>query len=70
MPLRGQGDHGTNDGPPGDLYVRINVASSKKFTRKGNDIYIDTNILVKQNCIYLNICNINVIKNITILLIT
>ncbi|MDU3351452.1 MAG: DnaJ C-terminal domain-containing protein, partial [Clostridium sp.] len=44
MPLRGQGDHGTNDGPPGDLYVRINVASSKKFTRKGNDIYIDTHI--------------------------
>lgn len=44
MPLRGQGDHGTNDGSPGDLYVRINVASSKKFTRKGNDIYIDTHI--------------------------
>lgn len=44
MPFRGQGDHGTNDGPPGDLYVRINVASSKKFTRKGNDIYIDTHI--------------------------
>jgi molecular chaperone DnaJ len=44
MPLRGQGDHGTNDGPAGDLYVRINVTSSKKFTRKGNDIYIDANI--------------------------
>ncbi|MCR1952279.1 MULTISPECIES: molecular chaperone DnaJ [unclassified Clostridium] len=44
MPLRGQGDHGTNDGTPGDLYVRINVAPSKKFTRKGNDIYIDTHI--------------------------
>lgn len=44
MPLRGQGDHGTNDGPPGDLYVRINVTPSKKFTRKGNDIYIDAHI--------------------------
>ncbi|WP_411168650.1 molecular chaperone DnaJ [Clostridium sp. MB05] len=44
MPLRGQGDHGTNDGPAGDLYVRINVTSSKKFTRKGNDIYIDAHI--------------------------
>ncbi|WP_195263261.1 molecular chaperone DnaJ [Clostridium sp. 1001275B_160808_H3] len=44
MPLRGQGDHGTNDGTPGDLYVRINVAPSKKFTRKGTDIYIDTHI--------------------------
>ncbi|MBS5937178.1 molecular chaperone DnaJ [Clostridium sartagoforme] len=44
MPLRGQGDHGTNDGPPGDLYVRINVSPSKKFVRKGNDIYYDTHI--------------------------
>ncbi|GAA0763602.1 molecular chaperone DnaJ [Clostridium sartagoforme] len=44
MPLRGQGDHGANNGPAGDLYVRINVAPSKKFTRKGNDIYIDTHI--------------------------
>ena len=44
MPLRGQGNHGTNDGPPGDLYVRINVAPSKTFVRKGNDIYIDSHI--------------------------
>ena len=44
MPLRGQGNPGTNDGPPGDLYVRINVSASKKFVRKGNDIYIDTHI--------------------------
>lgn len=44
MPLRGQGHHGTNNGQPGDLYLVINVAPSKKFTRKGNDIYIDTHI--------------------------
>lgn len=44
MPLRGQGHHGTNNGQPGDLYILINVAPSKQFTRKGNDIYIDTNI--------------------------
>ena len=44
MPLRGQGHHGTNNGQPGDLYIVINVAPSKKFTRKGNDIYIDTHI--------------------------
>lgn len=44
MPLRGQGEHGLNDGPPGDLYIRINVAPSKKFVRKGNDIYLDTHI--------------------------
>ena len=44
MPLRGQGNHGTNDGPPGDLYVRINVAPSKNCVITGNDIYIDTHI--------------------------
>ncbi|ATD54693.1 molecular chaperone DnaJ [Clostridium chauvoei] len=44
MPLRGQGEHGTNDGPPGDLYIRINVTPSKKFIRKGNDIYVDVHI--------------------------
>ncbi len=44
MPLRGQGNHGNNNGPAGDLYIRINVSSSKIFVRKGNDIYIDTHI--------------------------
>lgn len=44
MPLRGQGEHGLRGGSPGDLYIRINVAPSKEFTRKGNDIYIDTHI--------------------------
>ena len=32
------------DGLPGDLYIRINVAKSKQFDRRGNDIYIDTHI--------------------------
>ena len=44
MPLRGQGEHGENGGTPGDLYIKIRVAPSKKFVRKGNDIYIDTHI--------------------------
>lgn len=44
MPLRGQGEHGANGGPPGDLYVRINVTPSKTFKRKGFDIYIDYTI--------------------------
>lgn len=44
MPLRGQGEHGSNDGPPGDLYIRINVSRSSKFDRRGNDIFIDTHI--------------------------
>ena len=44
IPIRGQGEHGSNGGPAGDLYVRIHVASSKQFERRGNDIYIDTHI--------------------------
>ena len=44
MPLRGQGEHGTNGGPAGDLYIKINVSGSKKFERRGNDIYIETHI--------------------------
>ena len=44
MPLRGQGEHGSNGGPAGDLYIRINVSGSRKFERRGNDIYIDTHI--------------------------
>lgn len=44
MPLRGQGEHGNNGGSPGDLYIKIRVASSKQFVRKGNDIYVDTHI--------------------------
>lgn len=44
IPLRGQGEHGANGGPPGDLYVRISVSPSKVFKRKNFDIYIDSHI--------------------------
>lgn len=44
MPMRGQGEHGTNGGPAGDLYVNIRVAPHATFKRKGTDIYIDTHI--------------------------
>lgn len=44
MPMRGQGEHGVNGGPAGDLYVNIRVASHPTFKRKGFDIYIDTHI--------------------------
>ena len=44
MPLRGQGEHGERGGSPGDLYIKIRVAPSKQFNRKGNDIYVDTHI--------------------------
>ncbi|SHI38003.1 molecular chaperone DnaJ [Clostridium cavendishii DSM 21758] len=41
MPLRGQGEHGANGGPAGDLYIKINVTPSKVFKRQGFDLYID-----------------------------
>lgn len=44
MPIRGQGEHGNNGGPAGDLYINIRVANHPTFKRKGVDIYIDTHI--------------------------
>jgi molecular chaperone DnaJ len=44
IPLRGQGEHGVNGGPPGDLYVNIRVTASSTFKRQGFDIYIDEHV--------------------------
>ncbi|MBU5591032.1 molecular chaperone DnaJ [Clostridium sp. MSJ-4] len=44
MPLRGQGEHGVNGGPPGDLYINIRVSPHSTFIRRGFDIYMDTHI--------------------------
>lgn len=44
LPLRGQGEHGVNGGPSGDLYINIKVAPHPVFKRKDFDIYIDTHI--------------------------
>ena len=37
--LIGQGKQGKNGGKNGDLYIKINIENSKKYTLKGNDIY-------------------------------
>jgi len=39
--LAHEGEHGDNGGPPGDLYVAVNVKPHKIFTRKGNDLLCD-----------------------------
>lgn len=44
LPLRGEGEPGTNGGPSGDLYINIRVATDPVFKRKGVDIIIDTHI--------------------------
>ncbi|MDV3428681.1 MAG: molecular chaperone DnaJ [Bacillota bacterium] len=44
IPLRGQGEHGTNGGPSGDLYINIRVSPHPKFKRNGFDISFDTHI--------------------------
>lgn len=41
IPLRGEGESGEKGGPPGDLYVYINVNPHEIFTREGNDIFCE-----------------------------
>jgi len=42
--LRGEGNAGENGVPPGDLYVALNVAPHRFFTRHESDIYLETKI--------------------------
>lgn len=38
--LRGQGEPGIRGGPPGDLYIVLNVASHELFKRQGDDLWL------------------------------
>jgi len=38
--VQGKGLHGSNGGPSGDLYIVVNVADDKTFTRKDKDIHV------------------------------
>ena len=42
--LSGEGEHGFNNGRPGDLYVAITVKPHPIFTRKGNDLVCEAPI--------------------------
>jgi len=46
--LAGQGQPGHSGGPPGDLYVEVQVAPSSRFERKGNDVYGDVTVNLVQ----------------------
>ena len=45
--LRGQGNQGVN-APDGDLYVKLNVESSKRFRRQGADVHSTIQIHLAQ----------------------
>jgi len=42
--LSGEGEMGENGGPPGDLYVHMNVRPHDIFTRDGSDLYCEVPI--------------------------
>ena len=48
IPLRGQGQPGSNGGPVGDLYIVLNVSPSTVFERQGDDLWIDVPITFSQ----------------------
>ncbi|MBE5817339.1 MAG: molecular chaperone DnaJ [Clostridiales bacterium] len=39
IPLRGEGNPGTNGGPNGDLYIAVTVKGHDYFKRNGHDVY-------------------------------
>ncbi|GHU29896.1 chaperone protein DnaJ [Betaproteobacteria bacterium] len=39
--LTGEGEHGVNGGPPGDLYVQIHLKQHAVFQREGNDLHCE-----------------------------
>jgi curved DNA-binding protein len=46
--LSGKGNPGMQGGPPGDLYLNVNVVSHPIFARDGNDIHIEKSITFTQ----------------------
>ncbi|MDR3072513.1 MAG: molecular chaperone DnaJ [Clostridiales Family XIII bacterium] len=46
--LTGQGEPGKNGGPPGDLYIVIEVEKHELFTREGNDLRLEIPISFDQ----------------------
>jgi molecular chaperone DnaJ len=46
--VTGEGETGERGGPPGDLYVFINVRADKTFVREGNDVICEFPITIAQ----------------------
>ncbi len=46
--LRGKGQPGVNNGPPGDLYIVARVREHPYYRREGADIYVDLPVTVTE----------------------
>lgn len=44
--LKGNGGPGRNGSEPGDLYITLRVPPDPRFTRQGNDLYLDASVPV------------------------
>ncbi|MGV3587181.1 MAG: DnaJ C-terminal domain-containing protein [Adhaeribacter sp.] len=44
--LKGNGGPGANSGEPGDLYITFRIEPDPRFTRQGNDLYVEADIPV------------------------
>ena len=48
IPIKGQGEPGSNGGPDGDLYIIINVEPHPMFERRGQDLWLEIPITFDQ----------------------
>lgn len=46
--VSGKGEAGRNGGPDGDLFILLDVASDKRFTREGDDLHLRVDIAFPQ----------------------
>jgi len=46
--VQGEGNAGLSGGPPGDLYIVVEVAPHDRFTRKGDDLYVQMALTFSQ----------------------
>lgn len=53
--LTGKGDSGLNGGPPGDLYLSVEVRTHKLFERRGDNIYCEIPISFSEAALGANI---------------
>jgi curved DNA-binding protein len=48
--LQGKGGASPNGGPPGDLYLKVSIASNETFTRDGDDLIVEKLISFSEAC--------------------